>query len=80
MAAGKLSVTRADPVTPQLDLTSAMPVAGDGPAEIWLDSGSIEVLADQGTVCLTLQHRLAGEAWALRGTGEMQVAYPRAKA
>lgn len=77
IGAGQVQVTRRDPVTPQLDRSSAMAIAGDGPVEVWLDHGSIEVLADRGAACLTLQHRLAGEAWALRGNGAAQVHHMR---
>lgn len=79
IAGGTLIVNRADPVTPQLDRTSTMPV-DKGIIQIWLDSGSIEVIAGGGLNCLTLQHRLAGEAWALRGEGVAKVRYPAASA
>ncbi|MBB4613782.1 glycoside hydrolase family 32 protein [Novosphingobium taihuense] len=72
---GRLTVTRTDPVTPQLNRTSAMRVAIDAPVRIWLDTGSIEVIASNGADSLTLQHRLAGEAWALRGEGVLSVRY-----
>ncbi len=80
LAAGVLQVERIDPVTPQLNRKSAMAIASDAPVEIWLDSGSIEVIAGKGANCLTLQHRLAGEAFSLRGTGQMAVRYPVASA
>lgn len=70
-----LQVVRRDPVTPQLDKTCVMTLSQDAPVEIWLDCGSIEVIAGQGADSLTLQHRLAGEAWALRGKGELSVSY-----
>ncbi|OYZ33571.1 MAG: hypothetical protein B7Y31_11975 [Novosphingobium sp. 16-62-11] len=79
-AAGLLHVIRRDPVTPQLDHTSTITVTDDEPIEIWLDSGSIEVLASKGADCLTLQHRLAGEAFGLRGEGALTVRYPLASA
>ncbi|WP_298282517.1 glycoside hydrolase family 32 protein [Novosphingobium sp.] len=80
LAAGVLQVERIDPITPQLNRKSAMAIASDALVEIWLDSGSIEVIAGQGANCLTLQHRLAGEAFSLRGTGQMAVRYPVASA
>ncbi|MDP3551388.1 MAG: glycoside hydrolase family 32 protein [Novosphingobium sp.] len=76
LATGLLRVTRRDPVTPQLNHASTMTVSDDAPVEIWLDSGSIEVLASKGADCLTLQHRLAGEAFSLRGEGSLTVRYP----
>lgn len=72
---GRLSVRRSDPVTPELNRTSDMDIARDAPVRIWLDVGSVEVLASRGADCLTLQHRLAGEAWALRGEGEVTARY-----
>lgn len=72
---GRLSVVRTDPMTSQLNRTSDMSVAADAPIRVWLDSGSIEVLASSGADSLTLQHRLAGEAWALRGEGVLSVRY-----
>jgi fructan beta-fructosidase len=75
-----LSVTRKDPVTPHLDRRSTMRLSPDAPVQIWLDSGSIEVMASHGTACLTLQHRLSGEAWAARGEGRLSVLYPAASA
>ncbi|MBF9149931.1 glycoside hydrolase family 32 protein [Novosphingobium jiangmenense] len=80
LAQGTLTVERTDPVTPQLDKRCAMRLTEDAPVEIWLDTGSIEVIAGRGADCLTLQHRLAGEAWALRGKGEVAVRYLAARA
>ena len=57
-----------------------MEIAPDAPVQVLLDSGSIEVLASGGADCLTLQHRLAGEAFALRGKGMMTVRYLAANA
>lgn len=79
LAGGRLTVRRHDPVTPQLEHLAAME-AGEGPVELWLDAGSLEVFANRGGAVLTMQHRLAGEAWALRGEGECSVAYPAAMA
>ena len=72
---GQFQVDRLDPVTPRLDRTSTMAVGVDAPVSIWLDSGSIEIIADGGAACLTLQHRLQGEAWALRGEGGLDARY-----
>ncbi|MCX7282824.1 MAG: glycoside hydrolase family 32 protein [Novosphingobium sp.] len=80
LAAGELSVGRSDPVTPQLNRTSAMALRSDAPVEIWLDSGRIEIVAGGGADCLTLQHRCAGEAYGLRGEGNLTVRYPVAMA
>lgn len=78
--AGRIEVIRKDAVTPQLDHRSEMALTGVGPVEIWLDQGSIEIVAGAGADCLTLQHRLAGEAWALRGTGRLFARYLAASA
>ncbi|MFY7837605.1 MAG: glycoside hydrolase family 32 protein [Novosphingobium sp.] len=75
LADGRLIVERHDPITPQLAHVSAMDVSSDAPVQVLLDTGSIEVLASGGADCLTLQHRLAGEAFALRGKGAMTVRY-----
>lgn len=80
LADSRLKVERHDPVTPQLNHTSAMEIAPDAPVQVLLDSGSIEVLASGGADCLTLQHRLAGEAFALRGKGVITVRYLAASA
>jgi sucrose-6-phosphate hydrolase SacC (GH32 family) len=72
---GHFRVERRDPVTPQLDRTSAMTVGTEVSVNIWLDNGSIEIVADGGAACLTLQHRLQGEAWALRGEGRLNARY-----
>lgn len=80
LRAGQFQVDRRDPVTPQLDRTSTMAVGVDAPVSIWLDSGSIEVIAGGGTACLTLQHRLQGEAWAIRGEGRLDALYLASKA
>lgn len=78
--AGRIEVVRKDPVTPQLDRKCEMELTGDGPVEIWLDHGSMEIIAGAGADCLTLQHRLAGEAWALRGSGTLSARYLTASA
>lgn len=72
---GTVRVERTDLVTPQLDHTCGMPLSNDAPIEIWLDYGSIEIIAGRGADCLTLQHRLGGEAWALRGSGTLSARY-----
>ncbi|MFN4134075.1 MAG: glycoside hydrolase family 32 protein [Novosphingobium sp.] len=79
IAGGMLTVQRTDPVTPQLDRTCKMRVDA-GPVELWIDSGSLEVVANGGAQCLTLQHRMAGEAYALRGEGFATVRYMLASA
>lgn len=80
LESGRLTVRRTDPVTPQLDRTSDMAISADAPVDVWLDVGSIEVIASNGADSLTLQHRLAGEAWALRGEGVLSVRYFAASA
>ncbi|MCY1671781.1 glycoside hydrolase family 32 protein [Novosphingobium sp. SL115] len=80
IVSGRLTVIRRDPVTPQLDHVSTMDITGGGVVEIWLDHGSIEIVADRGAACLTLQHCLSGEAWALRGDGAARAFYIRISA
>lgn len=55
-----LRATRHDPVSPLLDAVCECTTSGDGPIEIWLDGGSIEVLGEDGLCALSLQHRLSG--------------------
>lgn len=72
---GTLRVDRRDPVTPQLDLTRTCAMASDAALELWLDSGSLEIFGDNGAFTLTLQHRLAGKEWTLRGEGGAAALY-----
>ncbi len=59
-------VTRRDAVSPFLDVVCNARSAGSGAFELWLDAGSLELLGDDGTLSLSLQHRLAGESLAMR--------------
>jgi len=58
-------VTRRDPVSPFLDGVCHAPDLGSGPLELWLDAGSLELLGEDGTLSLSLQHCLAGESLTL---------------
>ena len=58
-------VARDDPSLPYLDTEEQMELSSEAPIEIWLDVGSLEVLADHGCSALSMQHRLSGEAFAL---------------
>ena len=76
--AGLVTVSRTDPVTPALDGESRMTVAVDARVEIWLDTGSCEILAAGALGSLTIQHRLQGSEWRLLTTfeaGEGQSAF-----
>ena len=60
-------VTRRDPVSPFLDVVcNARSAAGGASLDLWLDGGSAELLSDDGTLSLSLQHRLTGESLSLR--------------
>ncbi|MEN9683099.1 MAG: hypothetical protein RLZZ427_850 [Pseudomonadota bacterium] len=64
--AAQVLVTRRDPVSPFLDAVCRARVASDALLSLWLDVGSLEVLADDGTVAISLQHRMAGEKISAR--------------
>ncbi len=61
-----LLATRRDPHAPFLDSVKRARIAGGHPFELWLDGGSIELLGDDGTLSLSLQHRMAGDMLSLR--------------
>jgi fructan beta-fructosidase len=61
-----LLVLRRDPVSPFLDTVSRATITSSMALEFWLDTGSIELLSDDGSIALTLQHRLSGKDFALR--------------
>ncbi|WP_310534068.1 glycoside hydrolase family 32 protein [Novosphingobium sp.] len=58
---GVLRARRMDESNPFLDAIRDVPLASHAPVELWLDAGSIEVMADDGAVSLTLQHCFSGE-------------------
>jgi sucrose-6-phosphate hydrolase SacC (GH32 family) len=60
-----LIMQRRDPVSPCLDSEQAFTVTAGGELTLWLDHGSAELLAADGLVCATMQHRLAGSELAL---------------
>ena len=61
-----LSVQRRDEASRFLDAMREATLASDAPVRLWLDAGSIELLADDGATAVTLQHLLAGEVIDLR--------------
>ena len=58
---GVLRARRRDENHPFLDAVREVPLACQTPVDLWLDAGSIEVMADGGAVSLTLQHCFSGE-------------------
>lgn len=56
---GKLVMVRRDSASPFLDLRREVAVDSDCPVELWLDSGSLELIADAGGLALTMQHSMA---------------------
>ena len=63
--ASLLLVTRRDPALPDLDTVQQLELHGPGSIEVWLDVGSLELLANQGCAALSVQHRLTGAEFAL---------------
>ncbi len=63
--ASLLLVTRRDPALPYLDTVQQLELNGPGSIEVWLDVGSLELLANQGCAALSVQHRLTGAEFAL---------------
>jgi fructan beta-fructosidase len=64
----QLALTRRDPVSPFLDtIQRAQLPSGEG-LQLWLDAGCLELFGADGTLVVTLQHRLEGEALLLRCT------------
>ena len=63
--ASLLLVTRRDPALPYLDTVQQLELHGPGSIEVWLDVGSLELLANQGCAALSVQHRLTGAEFAL---------------
>lgn len=61
-----LSMTRRDPVSAFLDCSHSMRIAGDAPLTLWLDHGSAELIAADGLLCATMQHRMAGPELTMR--------------
>lgn len=70
---GKVSVARHDPVTPELDGRWDAPIAAGCPLELWLDTGSLELLDGTGALSLTVQHRLGGKGVHLRADRPLPV-------
>ncbi len=60
-----LVTTRRDPGSPFLDSAQPVRIAPGAALTLWLDYGSAELIAADGTVCVSLQHRMAGDAAAL---------------
>ena len=63
--ASLLLVTRRDPALPYLDMVQQLGFHGASPINVWLDAGSLELLADDGCAALSVQHRLSGGEFAL---------------
>jgi fructan beta-fructosidase len=63
---GVLRARRMDESNPFLDAVRDVSLASHAPVEVWLDAGSIEVMADDGAVSLTLQHCFSGETIVCR--------------
>lgn len=59
--AGLLRVVRKDAANPFLDAVREAALEGGDPVDLWLDAGSIEIIADGGAVSLTMQHAMASE-------------------
>jgi hypothetical protein len=56
----ELQVERKDLACPFLDAVRNVQLASGAPVNLWLDVGSIELLADDGAAALTMQHLLSG--------------------
>ena len=63
--ASLLLVTRRDPALTCLDTVQQLGLHGAAAIEVWLDVGSLELLADDGCAALSVQHRLSGSEFAL---------------
>ncbi len=74
-AKDRVVVIRRDPVTPALAAKAEAGVASAAALTVLIDHGSIEVLADDGLVVITLQHRLAGATWRAGADRAMSVDY-----
>lgn len=57
----RLQLTRTDPASPFLDCVHRAQIDPAQALELWLDPGSAELLSADGSVALTVQHRLAGD-------------------
>ena len=58
--ANLLLVTRRDPALPYLDTVQQLGLHSASPIDLWLDVGSLELLADDGCAALSVQHRISG--------------------
>ena len=61
-----LRAARQDRFAPFLNTVREIRLTSDAPVCLWLDAGSLELLADEGAIALTLQHLLAGEEIGFR--------------
>lgn len=66
----ELLVSRRDPSLPSLDAVQTLTLQSGEPIALWLDIGSLELLADGGCAALTVQHRLCGANYALAASIE----------
>ena len=70
-----VAVTRRDPVTPELNADARALLPSEAELTVLIDHGSIELLSGDSTLCLTLQHRLAGSTWRASADRALTVAY-----
>jgi fructan beta-fructosidase len=66
-----LFVSRRDPVSPFLDCVQKFERATGSELTVWLDRGSIEVLSADGTLSVSLQHRMSGSAYTAQWSREI---------
>ena len=68
-------VTRRDPAAPFLDTVQQVQITCPLPLHLWLDVGSLELLAEEGCLALSLQHQLQGTelslSFALTSQGDL---------
>jgi sucrose-6-phosphate hydrolase SacC (GH32 family) len=53
---GSLVMVRRDLINPFLDVRREVALEASAPVDIWVDSGSVELIADAGALALTMQH------------------------
>ena len=59
-------MVRRDPVWAVLDASQSMQITSAAPLTLWLDHGSVELIAADGLLCATMQHRMSGTELTLR--------------
>lgn len=63
---GRLRAVRLDRQCAFLDAVREAKLVSGAPVDLWIDAGSVELIADQGATALTLQHCFGGETFAYR--------------